>query len=166
MRSLQEHNRLGNAKRRPYKTSILALYDYGNVGPRRCFDDTEILIVCRGLHLELDLPVTTIIRLEDRVGLPSFDGSYCEQDYRGNQVSHFEKHYASQLALRRLCATLHNDINACRYIILFVRQTFDFNALKFCTSCFTYLRDHIWQPFCFYILILTASRRLFSSICS
>jgi hypothetical protein len=69
-----------------------------------------------GLHLELDLPLTGIIALEDRVGLPSFNTPFCEADHRGNQASHFEAHFASQIALRRLCANLHNDINDCEYL--------------------------------------------------
>ena len=68
------------------------------------------------LYLELDLPGTGIIGLEDRVGIPSFNSPFCEADYRGNQSSHFEAHYASQVALRRLCANLHNSINDCMTI--------------------------------------------------
>jgi hypothetical protein len=69
----------------------------------------------RGLHLELDLPLTGLIQLEDRVGIPSFNSPFCEADHRGNQSSHFEAHYASQVALRRLCANLHRTINECKY---------------------------------------------------
>jgi hypothetical protein len=54
--------------------------------------------------------------LEPTVPLPSFDAAYCEADHRGNQASHFEAHYASQLALRRLCADLHNAINDCKFV--------------------------------------------------
>lgn len=67
-----------------------------------------------GLHLELDLPLTGIIGLEDRISMPNFNGPFCEADHRGNQASHFEHHYASQVALRRLCANLHNTINDCK----------------------------------------------------
>jgi hypothetical protein len=69
-----------------------------------------------GLHLELDLPLTGIIGLEDRVGIPSFNSPFCEADHLGNQSSHFEAHYASQVALRRLCANLHHSINDCKYL--------------------------------------------------
>ena len=76
----------------------------------------KILTTYSGLHLELDLPLTGIVELEDRVGLSTFVGNYCKQDHRCSQYSHFEKHYASQVALRRLCATLHEKIYACKYI--------------------------------------------------
>jgi hypothetical protein len=64
----------------------------------------------RALHLELDLPLTGITGLADRVGIPSFSSPLCEADHRGNQSSHFEAHYASQVALRRLCADLHQNM--------------------------------------------------------
>jgi hypothetical protein len=68
------------------------------------------VIMESALHTELDLPFTGIIGLEDRVGIPSFNTPFCEADHRGNQSSHFEAHYASQVALRRLCSNLHNNI--------------------------------------------------------
>jgi hypothetical protein len=60
------------------------------------------VIMETGLNLELDLPGTGIIGLEDRVGIPSFNSTICEADHRGSQSSHFEAYYASQVALRRL----------------------------------------------------------------
>ena len=73
----------------------------------------------RGLHLELDLPLTGIIGLADRVGIPSFNSPFCKEDDRGNQLSHFEAHYASQVALRQLCADLHRNINeSCKHTTL------------------------------------------------
>jgi hypothetical protein len=72
--------------------------------------------------LELDLPLTGIIGLEELVDLPTFNGIFCESDHRSNEFSHFEKHYASQLALRRLCANLHNDINECTTVSIFTRS--------------------------------------------
>lgn len=69
----------------------------------------------RGLHLELDLPLTGIVGLEDRVDKPlTFDSPFCEQDDIANQKSHFELYYASQVALWRICANLHNNINDCK----------------------------------------------------
>jgi hypothetical protein len=65
----------------------------------------------RGLHLDLDLPLTGLIGLEDQVGIPSFNTPFCEADLLGNQSSHYEAHYASQVALRRLCANLHQTLN-------------------------------------------------------
>ena len=70
--------------------------------------------ICSALHVELDLPRTGLIGLEDQVSMPNFNGPFCEADHRGNQASNFEHHYASQLALRRLCANLHNTINDCK----------------------------------------------------
>jgi hypothetical protein len=64
------------------------------------------------LDLELDLPGTSIIGLEHRLGIPSFNSPFCEADHRGNQSSHFKAYYASQVALRRLCANLRNSINS------------------------------------------------------
>jgi hypothetical protein len=60
------------------------------------------------------VPLTGISALQDRVGIPSFNTPFCEADHRGNQSSHFEAHYASQIALRRLCANMHNNIYECK----------------------------------------------------
>lgn len=68
----------------------------------------------RTLYLELDVPLTGISALQERVGIPSFNTPFCEADHRGNQSSHFEAHYASQIALRRLCANMHNNIYECK----------------------------------------------------
>ncbi|TVY19268.1 hypothetical protein LARI1_G002375 [Lachnellula arida] len=62
------------------------------------------------LHLELDLPLTGIINLEQQVGLPAFKQPFCEADDRANKTSNFESHYSSLLALTRVCANLHVDI--------------------------------------------------------
>ncbi|KAH8676761.1 hypothetical protein BGZ60DRAFT_468641 [Tricladium varicosporioides] len=62
------------------------------------------------LHLELDLPLTGILTLEGEVGMPNFNNTFSEADQRANQASHFEAHYASQLALRRVCNDIHNNI--------------------------------------------------------
>lgn len=64
--------------------------------------------------MELDIPYTGIIHLESLVGIPSFNAPFCDQDHQGNLVSHFEAHYASQVALRRTCVELHNAINDCK----------------------------------------------------
>jgi hypothetical protein len=69
----------------------------------------------RTLYLELDVPLTGISALQDRIGIPSFNTPFCEADHRGNQSSHFEAHYASQIALRRLCANMHNNIYECKH---------------------------------------------------
>jgi len=68
------------------------------------------LNINRGLYLELDLPPTGLLELENEISLPTFNGPYCEADHRGNQSSHFEAHFASQVALRRLCAEIHERL--------------------------------------------------------
>jgi hypothetical protein len=95
----------------------LALRNDGNVshllGSKGLLPDND-----RGLHLELDIPPTGIIGLADRVGIPSFNSPFCEADHRGNQSSHFEAHYASQVALRQLGADLHRNINeSCKHYL-------------------------------------------------
>jgi hypothetical protein len=57
------------------------------------------------------LAPTGILSLVDQVGIPCFNSTLCEADHRGNQTSHFEHHYASQVALRRLCSNLHQNIS-------------------------------------------------------
>ncbi|KIM92729.1 hypothetical protein OIDMADRAFT_173807 [Oidiodendron maius Zn] len=69
------------------------------------------VIMETALNLELDLPPTGITGLEDRVGIPNFNSPFCQADHHANRFSHFEAHYASQVALRRLCADLHQSIN-------------------------------------------------------
>jgi hypothetical protein len=72
----------------------------------------------RALQLELDLPPTGIFSLADHVGIPSFGSPFCEEDHRANQFSHFEAHYASQVALRRLCADMHQSIyDYCKHYV-------------------------------------------------
>jgi len=68
------------------------------------------IIMETSLHLELDLQPSGIIQLGDRVGIPSFNTPFCEADHRGNQATNFEAHFASALALRRLCASLNSHI--------------------------------------------------------
>ncbi|KAK0126370.1 hypothetical protein ONS95_007976 [Cadophora gregata] len=68
------------------------------------------IIMETSLHLELDLPLTGIIELGDRVGMPSFNVPFCEADHVGNQATNFEAHFASSLALRRLCASTNAQI--------------------------------------------------------
>lgn len=75
----------------------------------------RIHLTChRFLHLELDLPLTGLISLESHIGMPSFNQPFCEADDRANKSSHFETHYASLVALRGVCATLHSNINECK----------------------------------------------------
>jgi len=63
------------------------------------------------LHLELDLPLTGIIGLADRVGMPNFSSPICESDHSGDQSSHFEAYFTSHISLQRLCIDFHNNNN-------------------------------------------------------
>ncbi|KAI1336423.1 hypothetical protein F5Y15DRAFT_427096 [Xylariaceae sp. FL0016] len=49
-------------------------------------------------------------KLEELVGLPDFSGSFTEDDYIGNQASHFQEHFASQIVLRRLSVEFHTTL--------------------------------------------------------
>ncbi|KAM3074992.1 hypothetical protein ACMFMG_007545 [Clarireedia jacksonii] len=70
-----------------------------------------LVLITWGLHLELDLPLSTLNTLEDRVGVPTFNTPFCAADHRANQHSHWELHYASELALRRICSNIHHSIS-------------------------------------------------------
>ncbi|KAH7031178.1 uncharacterized protein B0I36DRAFT_409480 [Microdochium trichocladiopsis] len=63
------------------------------------------------LYLELDLPTTGLEKFEDIVGLPDFSGSYSEEDYVGNQSTHYQEHFASQIVLRRLSVEFNKTLN-------------------------------------------------------
>lgn len=63
------------------------------------------------LHLELNMPQTGLDKYEDMVGLPDFSGSISEEDYVGNQASHFQEHFASQIVLRRLSMEFNTTLN-------------------------------------------------------
>lgn len=62
------------------------------------------------LNMELNIPRTGIDKLEALVGLPDFSGSFSEEDYIGNQASHFQEHFASQIVLRRLSVEFHTTL--------------------------------------------------------
>ncbi|RFU23997.1 hypothetical protein B7463_g12344, partial [Scytalidium lignicola] len=63
-----------------------------------------------GHHLELNLPYTSIMDLEQSVPLPSFLGPYCERDQRANDISQFHHHYAALVTLRRICRAFHTSV--------------------------------------------------------
>ncbi|KAH8815239.1 hypothetical protein F5884DRAFT_169964 [Xylogone sp. PMI_703] len=92
------------------------------------------------LHLEIDLPLTGILDLENRVGIPSFSVPLCEEDVRGNQATQFEAHYASHIALRRLCANLSSNISKSPLAINYLEPDSEdtsgptFSSLKLFTS--------------------------------
>lgn len=62
----------------------------------------------------MELPLTGLEALEDVVGLPDLNDSFLNTDYLDNtdylenQESHFQEHFASQIALRRLSVQFHN----------------------------------------------------------
>ncbi|KAI1499637.1 hypothetical protein F5X99DRAFT_389018 [Biscogniauxia marginata] len=76
---------------------------------RRAFWHCSIMETC--LHLELNLPLTGLDKLEEIVGLPDFSGSFTEEDYVANQASHFQEHFASQIVLRRLSVEFHTTLS-------------------------------------------------------
>ena len=41
------------------------------------------------------------------VGLPDFSGPFSQDDYIGNEGSHFQEYFASQIVLRRLLVEFH-----------------------------------------------------------
>lgn len=64
------------------------------------------------LNLEFNIPLTGLEKLESLVGLPDFSaGSFSEDDYAGNQTSHFREHFASQIVLRRLSVEFHTTLS-------------------------------------------------------
>ncbi|KAI8959961.1 hypothetical protein F5Y11DRAFT_284480 [Daldinia sp. FL1419] len=75
---------------------------------RRAFWHCSIMETC--LNMELNMPRTGLDKLESLVGLPDFSGSFSEEDYMGNQASHFQEHFASQIVLRRLSVEFHTTL--------------------------------------------------------
>ncbi|KAI0110084.1 hypothetical protein F4814DRAFT_389887 [Daldinia grandis] len=76
---------------------------------RRTFWHCSIMETC--LNMELNIPRTGLDKLEPLVGLPDFSGSFSEEDYIGNQASHFQEHFASQIVLRRLSVEFHTTLS-------------------------------------------------------
>ena len=60
--------------------------------------------------MELGLPLTGLQKLEEVVGFPDFGGNYTQDDYLGNQASHFQEHFASQIVLQRLSKEFHDTL--------------------------------------------------------
>ncbi|KAB8302428.1 hypothetical protein EYC80_005842 [Monilinia laxa] len=63
------------------------------------------------LHLDMDLPLTSMMNLEQRITLPLFQSTYCEDDFEGDQQSHWQAHNSSVLALRRICVHIQKGIS-------------------------------------------------------
>ena len=70
----------------------------------------KFLIPGSAFNLELGLPLTGLDKYEDIVGLPNFSGPYSQDDYLANQASHYQEHFASQIALRRLSSEFHRAL--------------------------------------------------------
>lgn len=64
-----------------------------------------------GNHLELNLPYSSLMDLEQIVPLPTFSGSFCYLSQQLDHVSNFEHHYAALIALRRICRAFHEAMN-------------------------------------------------------
>ncbi|KAF4473072.1 acetate regulatory DNA binding [Fusarium albosuccineum] len=83
-------------------------------GPRadlikRVFWHCSIMETC--FHMEFGLPLTGLEKLEEAIGLPDFSGPITDDDYIGNQTTHFQEHFASQIVLRRLSASFHSTLS-------------------------------------------------------
>ncbi|KAK0656855.1 hypothetical protein B0T16DRAFT_316060 [Cercophora newfieldiana] len=76
---------------------------------RRIFWHCSIMETC--LNLEFGFALTGLEKLESVVGLPDFSGPFSDEDYIGNQESHFQEHFASQIVLRRLLVEFHSVLN-------------------------------------------------------
>lgn len=73
--------------------------------------------VCNShFHMEFELPLTGLEKLDDSIGLPDFSGPFTSEDYMTNQTMHFQEHFASQIALRRLSASFHSALGNGRYL--------------------------------------------------
>ncbi|KAL1871061.1 hypothetical protein VTK73DRAFT_2257 [Phialemonium thermophilum] len=68
-------------------------------------------LITRSVHLELGFPLTGLEKFEPIVGLPDFSGPFNRDDYLGNESSHFQEHFASQIVLRRLLVDFHNTLS-------------------------------------------------------
>lgn len=101
------------ASGRSHPQAVLALHHDGNVSPPR--SPVPAAATDRPgsyLNLEFNIPLTGLEKLESLVGLPDFSaGSFSEDDYAGNQTSHFREHFASQIVLRRLSVEFHTTLS-------------------------------------------------------
>ncbi|KAL7628123.1 hypothetical protein AAE478_002321 [Parahypoxylon ruwenzoriense] len=73
-------------------------------------ENVQMFALATYLNMELNLPRTGLDKIEALVGLPDFSGSYSEDDYLGNQASHFQEYFASQIVLRRLSVEFHTTL--------------------------------------------------------
>ena len=97
---------------RSHSQAVLALHHDGNVPPPLYRVSTATNPPVSYLNLEFNIPLTGLDKLEGLVGLPDFSaGSFSEDDYAGNQTSHFREHFASQIVLRRLSVEFHKTLS-------------------------------------------------------
>ncbi|KAF4978081.1 hypothetical protein FZEAL_5471 [Fusarium zealandicum] len=83
-------------------------------GPRadlikRIFWHCSVMETC--FHMEFGLPLTGLEKLEEAIGLPDFSGPMTDDDYIGDQTTHFHEHFASHIVLRRLSASSHSALS-------------------------------------------------------
>ncbi|OIW35648.1 hypothetical protein CONLIGDRAFT_567738 [Coniochaeta ligniaria NRRL 30616] len=76
---------------------------------RRNFWHIMMMETC--VILELSMPTTGLEELERVIGLPDFSESVAQEDYEGNQSTHFQEHFASQIVLRRMMIEFHNTMS-------------------------------------------------------
>ncbi|THV56024.1 hypothetical protein BGAL_0001g00860 [Botrytis galanthina] len=62
------------------------------------------------LHLDIDLPLTSMMNLETHIEMPLFPMPSSEDDLKGDQESNWQAHSSSVLALRRICVQMQNGI--------------------------------------------------------
>jgi hypothetical protein len=91
------------------------LLDHGDVltpfPVRACVNFESDFRLPSCLNLEFGFALTGLEKLEAVVGLPDFSGPFSDEDYIGNQESHFQEHFASQIVLRRLVVEFHSVLN-------------------------------------------------------
>lgn len=61
--------------------------------------------------MEFGLPLTGLEKMDEAIGLPDFSGHIDDDDFIGNQATHFQEHFASHIVLRRLSAGFHSTLS-------------------------------------------------------
>ncbi len=64
------------------------------------------------LNLELGLPLAGFDGMDVLVGLPNFSERFSEEDYLGNEGSHYQEYFASQIVLVRLLVSFHSTLSS------------------------------------------------------
>lgn len=63
------------------------------------------------MHVELGLPLSGLDAIEQDVGMPIFSGQFIQEDYIGNQATHYQEHFASQIVLRRIMSDFNSTLS-------------------------------------------------------